>query len=217
MNKFADWLKSRDEALIEAVSAEDLKKHDFDALKYAQHTVQQKKTEHMSAQAAKALQTIHDKIEGWVDAETHGAAHLKYLAAIVDGKNPEHAYYDYKGVNDLHRVFAQDNLMKALTDIHVLKAIEEALEKNFDRDLWPTVSAKHAVSKYDEQPNKSLQGHGAMGKHYADFVVSILKHVSEMLLKDDEPEEASVPAVQAQPVAEKPSAPFGHMASPNAI
>ena len=215
MNKFADWLKSRDEALIEAVSAEDLKKHDFDALKYAQHTVQQKKNDHMTAQAAKALQTIHDKIEGWVDAQEHGATHLKYLAAIVDGKNPEQAFYDYKGVNDLHRVFAQDNLMKALTDIHVLKGIEQALEKNFDKDLWPVVSSKHAVSQYGEAPAKSLHGHGAMGKHYADFVVSILKHVAEMLLQEDEEETAPAAPAQAQPVAEKPATPFGHLASPN--
>jgi hypothetical protein len=214
MNKFADWLKSRDTDLVEAVSAEDIKKHDFDALKYAQHTIQQKKAEHITAQAAKALQTIHDKIEDWVNPENHGAAHLKYLAAIVDGKNPEQAFYNYKSVSDLHRVFSQDNLMKALSDIHVLKGIEEALEKNFDRDLWPAISGKHGVSQHGEMPNKSLHGHGGMGKHYADFVVSIMKHVAEMLLKDDEPEKAP-PTPAAPKAAEAPSQPLGTMASPS--
>jgi len=186
MNRFAEWLKSRDKIIHESVSAEELQQHGFDALSYAQQTMAANKAAKEAAEGKKSLHTIVDKLEAWVDADNHGVAKLKLLAGIIKGGNPEdlhNKYYEFKNLEDLQQVFNNQHLIEAMQDFKILKMIAEALNMDFDQQIWPEIAAKHGT-RADNLTSKNLHIHGDLGKHYGQFVTSQIKHVAEAMLKE---------------------------------
>lgn len=232
MNRFANWLRDRDVVIHEAVSAETLHQHDFDALAYAQHTLQQKKNEREAAEMKKDLQTVIAKLEHWADPTSHGVAKLKFLATIFSGAEEQAAYdkyYDFKNLHDLQAVFSQDNLEQVMTNSKLVKGLAEVLQQDFDTQIWPHITAKHGHDATN-LPSKGLHSGGDLGKHYGDFVVSHILHTAEKLLAElqkpvEEPKQEEKPAPEHPEVKaeipkepEKETAvmpPLGTMASPS--
>lgn len=221
MKRFGKWLESRDHRLVEEISAEDMKKHDFDAMQYAQQTVKANKDRSEQEKAIKNLETIKNHLKEWIGHDKHGAAKLKYLAAIIQthGKDqfPHHAYAELDDLHKVAKLLSKDELEKAIGEKEVLSQLARAVESDWDAEIWPSIHDKHASDLYGNDadstdmpdvPGMDDHSHGDLGKHFAEFTVSHMLHLVNKLqhaLKSKHDDEDKTPAGVDKPV--QPSAP----------
>jgi len=194
MKRFGKWLESRDHSLVEEISAEDMKRHDFDAMQYAQQTLKTHKERSEQQEAVKNLETIKNHLQDWVGHDKFGAAKLKYIAAIIQthGKDqfPHHAYAELDDLHKVAKLLGKDELEKAIGEKEVLKQIAHAVESDWDTEIWPSIHDKQASDLYGndtdavEQPDvpgMEDHSHGDLGKHFADFTVAHMLHLINKL------------------------------------
>lgn len=194
MKRFENWLKVRDFNLHEEISHEDMARHDFDAMKYAQQTVKTNKERQEQEQAIKNLGTLKEHLPEWVGHDKHGAAKLKYIAAIIDthGKDefPHDAYVQMDDLHKVAKVLSKENIEKALGEKEVLAHLAHAVESNWDADIWPQIQDRHASDLYGDHPDAAEQpdvpgmddhSHGDLGKHFTQFTVSHIVHLAGKL------------------------------------
>lgn len=190
MKDFISWMRRRDFNFMEVLDQEHLQSHNFDALGAAHKKVKEEKDKEENEKAIKNLEFIKENLEKWVGHDEHGAEKLKWLAAVMHLQDPKggkidgsqestkHHYKNtFKNLESLNSMFKKENIMQHMGDPMVLFNIRKQLETNWEEiahDLRQ--GSSESELEYDHT-------HGKIGKHFAEFVVSTMIHVADVLLK----------------------------------
>ena len=184
MNKFKSWLLDRDTNLLETMSREKMMEDDLDALNYAKKQKRQEKELDEKIRIIKYLAKIKKKIEQFVDAHDKGAQALKLIAAslLTHEKGREgikthvrHVYSkDLKSLKDLQKIFTHENLIKLFHDVDALHSLSMILDSDFESHVGNL--------EKDSQHGHIDHSHGELGKKFASFVVSHIKHAADDVL-----------------------------------
>ena len=184
MRNFDNWLFGRDRNLYETMSRENMSDDDMDALKAAHRQAKEEDELEEKARSIRYLANIKKKIEGWVDSHRKGTKSLKFIAAALvnhaktkEGirSNLRQVYnHEFKNLKDLQHVFSHESLIKHLTNIDSLHALNMIVNSDFDDQLL-------SLEK-DPMHHKTDHSHGDLGKKFANFVVSHIKHATDDVL-----------------------------------
>lgn len=213
MDNFNSWLRNRDSQLLEVLDQEHLQAHNFDALGAAKKKVQDEKENEEKEKAIKNLEFIKENLEKWVGHDEHGAEKIKWLAAImhlqdpkggkVDGaeESAKHHYKNtFKNLESLNSLFKKENIMNHMGDPMVLFNLRRQLETN-----WNEIA--HDIHQNSTESERDYDHtHGKLGKHFAEFVVSTMIHVADVLLKGLKGEingQTQTPETHVEPKAEE--------------
>lgn len=184
MNKFKNWLLNRDNNLLETMSREKMMEDDLDALHFAKRQKREEEELDEKIRIIKYLAQIKKKIESFVDAHDKGAQALKLVAAALlnHEKNREgiqthvRSVYnkDLKSLKDLQKVFSHENLIKLFHDVDALHALTLVMDSDFESHLGNL--------EKDPEHGHIDHSHGELGKKFASFVVSHIKHAADDVL-----------------------------------
>ena len=190
MTSFEEWLRNRDISLSEVIDQEQLQAHNFDALDAAKKMVQEKKEAKEREESIKNLEFIKDHLKNWVGHDEFGAEKLKWLGAVMHLEEPKggrvedsgeaavrHYKNTFKNIESLNSLFKKENILSHMGNPKVLANLKKELERNWDE-------IEHDIHlDSSEEEREHDHGHGEIGKHFADFVVSTMIQVAEILEK----------------------------------